>query len=105
MPFKLRSLPSYERCVKKLGSREKHAAKLIIEALTVYFHSEYPVGKVFEASLEGRSYRLVFKKLRGTTWEAYLEGKMRVLTHLEKGTHYLVFAGNHDQVRQFPKEN
>ena len=42
---------------------------------------------------------------RAATEEAYLEGQVRILTRLEDGKHYLIFAGNHDQVRQFLKEN
>ena len=106
MSFKLYVLPSYERCVKKLGSRERHMAGLIVEGLYDYFQTESLVtGKAIVVNLEGRNYRLVFKKLRGAVWEAYLEGKVRVLTRLEKNIHCLVFAGNHDQVRQFLKEN
>ena len=81
-------------------------AGLIVEALYDYFQTESPVtGEAIVVSLEGRSYRLAFKKLRGAIWEAYLKGKVRVLMRLEKNIHYLVFAGNHDQVRQFLKED
>lgn len=106
MPFKLYFLPSYERCVKKLGARERHMAGLIVEGLYNYFDTQTLVtGKAIVVNLEGRNYRLVFKKLRETIWEAYLEGKVRVLTRFEKNIHTLVFVGNHDQVRQFLKEN
>ena len=106
MPFKLYFLPSYERCVKKLGPREKHVAGLIIEGLYDCFETQTLVtGKAIVVHLEGRNYRLVFKKIRESIWEAYLEGKVRVLTRLEKNIHTLVFVGNHDHVRQFLKEN
>ena len=106
MPFKIFFLPSYERCLKKLGSREKHAAGLVILGLKSYLESEFPIRNqpyVFESG--GRNYRLVFKKLRGQIWEAYAEAQVRVLTRLEEDTHFLVFVGNHDQVRQFLKRN
>ena len=106
MPFQLFFLPSYERCVKKLGSREKKIAELIVSALLSYFESGLPVGGspyIFQAGQ--RSYRLVFKKLRDPIWEAYLEGQVRILTRLEKNRHFLAFAGNHDQVNQFLKKN
>ena len=106
MPFKLFFLPSYGRCVKKLGHREKHIAGLVVSGLVEYFQSGSPItGKPTVVKLEERSYRLVFKKLRGQIWEAYIEGQVRVLTRLEKDKHFLVFAGNHDQVQQFLKEN
>lgn len=106
MPFKLFYVPSYERCVKKLGSRERSIAGLIVEAVYQYFQSGIAVsGRPYVANLEGRSYRLVFKKLRGSIWEAYIESRVRVLTRLEKDKHFLVFAGNHDQVEQFLKES
>ena len=106
MPFELHFLPSYERCVKKLGARQKEIAGSIVTVLTEYFDSKQPVsGKPYVISLDRRSHRLVFKKLRGQIWEAYLEGQVRVLTRLEQDKHILVFAGNHDQVRQFLKEN
>ena len=80
-------------------------AGLIVEGLHDYFEMQSPVtGRAIVVNLEGRNYRLVFKKLRGAIWEAYLEGKVRVMTRLEKNIHYLVFVGNHDQVRQFLKE-
>ncbi|MBI4352790.1 MAG: hypothetical protein HY593_02575, partial [Candidatus Omnitrophica bacterium] len=47
----------------------------------------------------------VFKKLRDSIWEAYVEKHIRVLTRLEHHRHFLVFVGNHDQVRQFLKEH
>ena len=106
MPLQLFSLWSYERCVGKLGNREKRIAELIVSALLEYFHSGEPVtGNPYIFKSEDRSYRLVFKKLRDTIWEAYLEGQIRVLTRSEKDRHYLVFAGNHDQIRQFLKKN
>ena len=106
MSFKLYVLPSYERCAKKLGPRERHMAGLIVEGLHNYFQMEsFITGKAIVVNLEERNYRLVFKKLQGAVWEAYLTGKIRVLTRLEKNIHFLVFAGNHDQVRQFLKEN
>ncbi len=106
MPLRLFFLPSYDRCLKKLGQRETHVANLVIVGLQGYFGSEFSAGGapyVFEHG--GRSYRLVFKKLRDQIWEAYIEGQVRVLTRFEKSVHYLVFVGNHDQVRQFLKKN
>lgn len=102
MPLRLFYLPSYERCLKQLGHHEEQIAGLVVSALQNYFNSDFPVGSgpyVFEA--HGRNYRLVFKKLRGQIWEAYVEGQVRVLTRLEKGSHFLVCVGNHDQVRKF----
>ena len=106
MPFRLFFLPSYERCLKKLGAREKHIAGLIVFSLNDYFQSGSSVSsKPHMVEFEKRSYRLVFKKLRGSIWEAYVEGRVRILTVLEKDIHYLAFAGNHDQVQQFLKES
>ena len=106
MPFKLFFLPSYERCLKGLDSRHRRLAGLVITALTHYFESESIASShIYTVGLEGRTYRLVFKKLRGLIWEAYIEGQLRLLTRLEKETHFLVFAGNHDQVRKFLKES
>ena len=105
MPFHLFFLPSYERCLKKLGTREKYTAGLIVFSLNDYFQAgSTPSSKPHMIEFEKHSYRLVFKKLRGSIWEAYVEGRVRVLTMLEKDIHYLVFAGNHDQVQQFLKE-
>ena len=106
MPLKLYYLPSYERCLKRLGNKEKHIAELIVSSLLEYFSSGHSVGTgPFMTQHEGRAYRLVFKKLQGSIWEAYIESQVRILTRLEKHQHFLVFAGNHDQVRQFLKEN
>ncbi len=106
MPFRLFALPSYGRCFKKLGNREQHVAGLIIAALSDYFQSDFPIkNKPHIFKLGQRSYRLVFKKLRGQIWEAYIEGQVRILTRLDNDKHFLVFAGNHDQVRFFLKEN
>ncbi len=105
MPFKLFYLSSYERCLKKLGSHERHIAGIVFLALKSYFEYGFSAkAQPYIFHHEHHSYRLVFKKLRDPIWEAYVEGKLRVLTCLEKGAHLLVFAGNHDQVRQFLKE-
>ena len=106
MAFELFYLPSYERCVKKLGNREKEIASLIVSALQLFFRSNLPIsGKPCVIKLEQRSHRLVFKRLRGNIWEAYIEGQVRLLTRLNVRKHYLVFAGNHDQVQQFLRQN
>ena len=105
MPFKLFFLPSYERCLKGLGSRERSAAGLVVSALLEYFQSGVPAsGEPYIAQIGPRSYRLVFKKLRGNIWEAYLEGQVRILTRLEHDKHFLVCVGNHDDVKRFLKE-
>ena len=105
MPFRLFFLPSYERCLKKLGRREKQTAGLVVCALVDYFQSGSPTGKPHVVKLGERSYRLVFKKLRVQIWEAYIEGQVRILTRLENDKHFLIFVGNHDQIRRFLKEN
>ena len=106
MPLELFFLPSYERCLQKLGDRERKIAGLIVSALLSYFQSgTVPSGEPYVFQSEERSHRLVFKKLRESIWEASIEGQVRVLTRFEKNRHYLVFAGNHDQVRQFLKRN
>src|SRR3989338_6054146 len=106
MPFELYYLPSYERCLKRLGNKEKRVAELIVAALLEYFHSNTSPGACpYMVQVEDRTYRLVFKKLQGAIWEAYIENQVRILTRLEKHRHFIVFAGNHDQVRQFLKEN
>ncbi len=106
MPFRLLALPGYERCLKKLNGHHKEIAGLIVTLLVRFFESGLPItGRPQVVRLEKRSYRLVFKKLRGQIWEAYLEGHLRILTRLEDDKHFLVFAGNHDQVRKFLKEN
>lgn len=105
MPFELYYLSSYERCLKRLGNKEKRVAGLIVSALLGYFNSGSHIGDgPYMAHVEGRAYRLVFKKLHGAVWEAYIENQVRVLTRLERNKHFLVFVGNHDQVRQFLKE-
>ena len=90
-----------------MGDREKRTAGLVVSALLDYFDKGIPVaGRPHVALIGPRSYRLIFKKLRGSIWEAYIEGQVRLVTRLEGDKHFLVFAaGNHDQVRQFLKEN
>jgi len=106
VPFQLFTLPSYERCLKKLSAHQRETAGLIVSALTHSFESGLPLtGRPHVIKFAERSYRFIFKRLRGQIWEAYLEGHLRILTRLENNSHYLVFVGNHDQVRQFLKEN
>lgn len=89
-----------------MGSRQREVAALIVQALQHYFQSGAPrAGEPYVYQGAGRSHRLVFKKLRESIWEAYVEGGVRVITRQEKNSHFLVFAGNHDQVRQFLKKN
>lgn len=105
MPFKVSFFSSYERCVKRLGTRERRVAGVVVLALRSYFEDESSVtGRPYVFQHDGRGHRLIFKKLRGNVWEAYIEGQVRVLTRLDKNVHFLIFAGNHDQVRQFLKE-
>lgn len=102
MPFELSFLSSYIRSFKKLGPREKQIAGLVVLALQSYFKANLPVtGGPYVFQYQGNSYRLVFKKLHDPFWEAYIEGRVRVVTRLEKGCHFLLLVGNHDQVRQF----
>ena len=106
MPFRLLFLPSYERCIKRLGDRERRLAGLVVSTLLDYFQSDSrATDRPHMVQLGQRSYRLVFKKLRGQIWEAYIEGQVRLVTRLENDKHILVFAGNHDQVREFLREN
>lgn len=106
MPFELLSLSSYVRSFKKLGAREKQIAGLIVLALQSYFETNLPPsGEPYVFHYEGNSYRLVFKKLRDPFWEAYVEGRIRVVTRLEKNRHFLLLVGNHDQIRQFLRKN
>ena len=89
-----------------MGDREKRTAGLVVSALLDYFDKGILVtGRPHVVLIGARSYRLIFKKLRGHIWEAYIEGQVRLVTRLEGDRHFLVFAGNHDQVRQFLKEN
>ncbi len=105
MPFELHYLSSYERCLKRLGNKERHVAGLVVTVLFQYFNSgTSALGDPYMVRLDNKTYRLIFKKLQGPIWEAYIENKVRILTRLEKNRHFLVFAGNHDQVRQFLKE-
>ena len=78
----------------------------IISALLEYFQTgSYGNQESHVVRIGSRNYRLIFKKLRGPIWESYIEGKVRLVTRLENDKHFLVFAGNHDQVKQFLKEN
>ena len=106
MPFKVAFLSSYARSFKKLGSREQWIAGLIVFGLEGYFAANLPpTGEPFTFLFQGRNYRLVFKKLRGSLWEAYVESRVRIVTRLEDDCHFLLLVGNHDQVRQFLKKN
>ena len=106
MPFQIAFLSSYVRSFEKLGNREKEIAGLIVLALQSYFEANPPLtGHPYVLQLQGRSYRLVFKKLREPFWEASIEGRVRVITRLEKNCHNLLLVGNHDQVRQFLRKN
>ena len=89
-----------------MGDREKRIAGLVVSALLDYFATGSTMtGAPHVVQIGKRSYRLIFKKLRAHIWEAYIEGQVRLVTYLENDKHFLVFAGNHDQVRQFLKEN
>ena len=106
MAFELFVLSSYVRCLKKLGSREQNIAGLVVLALQAYFETQRPISaEPYLFPFEGKSHRLVFKKLCEPFWEAYIEGQIRVVTRLEKNRHFLLLVGNHDPVRQFLKRN
>ena len=106
MPLKIFFLPSYERCLKSLGHREQQIAGFVVMALEKYFQSGTTASHepyVFE--YHKRAYRLVFKKLRHDLWEAYVEKQVRLLMQRHGNGHYLIFAGNHDSVRKFLKND
>ena len=104
MPFELYYLPAYERCLKRLGDRQRRIAEFIVLGLWEHFNSGIlTLAGPHMVPIDKRTYRLVFKKLQGPIWEAYIEGQIRILTRLEQNKHFLVFVGNHDQVRQFLK--
>ena len=106
MPFELYYLPSYKRCLKHLGDKQKRVAGFVVLGLLEHFTSESSaLAGPHMVHIDKRTYRLVFKKLQGSVWEAYIEDQVRILTRFEKNKHFLVFAGNHDQVRQFLKNN
>ena len=66
--------------------------------------------RYFKAEISGNRITLipidpVERTFSEEDWEAYIEGRVRLITRLEESCHFLLFVGNHDHIRQFLRKN
>jgi mRNA-degrading endonuclease RelE of RelBE toxin-antitoxin system len=82
-------LPSFERSVKKLTRQDKDN---LVESLDVFnsflLTGELPVG-------------FGLKKINHDKYEFRVDIRLRVVVKVEGEDYYLVFAGNHDEVKRY----
>ena len=100
MPLYLYYRPSFNRSVKRLGSRQKKIAGTILEALDAYYSSNCSL-------LEARQIApgFFYKQLRKPYYESGIEGNMRVVLRKEGNNCIAILAGNHDQIEKFLSQN
>jgi len=83
------ALPSFARSAKKLSSTDKDQ---LVEALEQFnnfiFIGELPFG-------------LGFKKIGQGKYELRVGLRLRIVVKAESDTYYLVFIGNHDEVKKY----
>lgn len=84
-------LPSFERSIKKLTPPEKKQTAKSLEAFNTFL-------------VTGRApFGFRFKKINHDKYEFRIDIRLRVLVKTEDDTFYLVFAGNHDQIKRYLK--
>lgn len=82
-------LSSFERSVKKLTRQNKNNLAESLEAFNLFLLSgELPAG-------------FGFKKINHDKYEFRVDIRLRVVVKVEGEDYYLVFAGNHDEVKRY----
>lgn len=96
MPLYLFILPSLERSLKILDTGQIKLARLLLEAVQVYFASDCSL-------IEAQKIvpRFFYKQLRKPFYEAGIESKLRLIIRREKSQCFALLVGNHDQVKRF----
>jgi mRNA-degrading endonuclease RelE of RelBE toxin-antitoxin system len=85
-------LPSFERSLKKLSSRDKDKLKQTLVQFNEFLVSDLlPVG-------------LGFKKINHNKYELRVDIRLRVIIKIEKEYVYFVLAGSHDSVKRYLRE-
>ena len=86
---KISILPSFERSVKRLTPQEKEHLSKSLEIFNNYL-------------ITGQSpYGFRFKKINHDKYEFRVDIRLRVVLKEEGNTFYLVFVGDHDEVRTY----
>jgi mRNA-degrading endonuclease RelE of RelBE toxin-antitoxin system len=84
-------LPSFERSLKKLSSREKEELTSSLEEFNAFLET----GKA--------SFGFRLKKIGDEKYEFRVNIKLRVILKVEGNDFYLVLVGNHDDVKRYLK--
>jgi len=87
----VRILPSFEKCLKRRTSCEKSRIRAGLRGLNRFLVTGQP-SKGFG-----------LRKLAGTIYELRADLHLRILISIEGDMVYLLFAGNHDEIRRFLK--
>ena len=86
---KISILPSFERSVKKLTSQEKERLAKSLEIFNDFLiTSQTPYG-------------FRFKKINHNKYEFRIDIRLRAVMKEEGDIFYLVFVGDHDQVKRY----
>ena len=96
MPLSLYLLPSFKRCLKQLGHKERSIVISILEALRTYYASNCDLEQA-RIVQTGFFYKQLWKPF----YEAGIERNICVVIRREKEICYAVAVGNHDQIRRF----
>ena len=85
---KILILPSFERSIKKLTPQEKKQVAQSLEMFNAFLVTgQAPFG-------------FRFKKINHDKYEFRVDIRLRVVVKVEGEVFYLVFVGNHDQIKR-----
>ncbi|MCX5681265.1 MAG: hypothetical protein NT079_03165 [Candidatus Omnitrophica bacterium] len=85
-------LPSFERSVKKFSPQEKEQIAQSLEQFNTFLlTNEIPAG-------------LGFKKISDDKYEIRSSIRLRVVLKAQDNNFYLVFVGNHDDIRRYLRD-
>jgi mRNA-degrading endonuclease RelE of RelBE toxin-antitoxin system len=85
-------LPSFDRCVKKLGPQAQKRLKVALEKFNEFIVS----GNPFKG--------LGFKKINHDKFEFRVDIHLRVVIKVDRDICYLVLVGNHDDIRKYLRQ-
>jgi len=100
MPLKLFRFLSFERSLKNLGSNQLKIVGSILEALEIYYSSDCDLEEARKIAPG-----FFYKQLRRPCYEAGIESNIRVIIRRNKDRCIAILAGDHNQIRNFLKNN
>ena len=96
MPVTLLFYRTFDRGLKGLDPQQVKTVWFVLDALRAYFLHNFNIDAARKIHPG-----FFYKQLRKPYFEAGVEGKLRVVMEKDGEDVYVVFVGNHDQIRRF----